>query len=634
VHHEPRVASSTSTRPVATSAEMSQRLLDAAPDATVVVGSDGTIRLANRQVEALFGHGREELVGQPVEVLLPDRSRKGHLGLRAAYIAQPAVRAMGEGQVLYARRKDGTEFPAEISLSPLESGEGILVIAAIRDASERQALAAQQKRLLRQAEAAEAQFRSLLEAAPDAMVVAGRHGRILLVNRQAEALFGCTREDLVGQPIETLLPERFRAGHAGLRETYTANPRPRPMGAGLELFARRRDGSELPVEICLSPVETAEGVLVSAAIRDVSDRHRADAELRRQAALLELAPTAVLVRDRHDAILYWNKAAQDMYGWTAAEARGRVTHALLSTRFPIPLVEIEAILAQEGRWDGELVHTTRDGQQIVVSSRQALQRDAAGQPVGTLEINTDITAAKTAEAALHATAEELARSNRELEQFAYVASHDLQEPLRMVASYTRLLQRRYVGRLDTDADEFIEFAVDGATRMQRLINDLLAYSRVGTQGQALEPTDVEAILARVVVDLGPSIAQHQASITHTPLPTVLADAVQLYSVFLNLIGNALKYRAEAPPRVQIRAERKGDLWQFAVSDNGIGIEPQYAERIFVLFQRLHTREHSAGTGIGLAVCKKIVERHGGRIWIDSSAAGQGTTFFFTLPAVT
>jgi light-regulated signal transduction histidine kinase (bacteriophytochrome) len=226
--------------------------------------------------------------------------------------------------------------------------------------------------------------------------------------------------------------------------------------------------------------------------------------------------------------------------------------------------------------------------------------------------------------------EDLKRSNTELEEFAYVASHDLQEPLRMVASFTQLLAKRYQGKLDQDADEFIGFAVDGATRMQQLIQDLLAYSRVGTRGKPLAPMDCNVILDLARINLFKAMEESRAEVTSGPLPTVQGDEVQLIQLFQNLIANALKFRGKAPPVIRISAQGDNGDWRFAVRDNGIGIAPAHQDRIFKIFQRLHRRSEYPGTGIGLAICKKIVERHGGRLWVESDE-GRGATFFFTIP---
>jgi PAS domain S-box-containing protein len=355
----------------------------------------------------------------------------------------------------------------------------------------------------------EQRFRNLLEVAPDAILVVDASGAITYANARTREFFGYQPGELLGSNVDLLIPSRNRGGHSGNRATYAREPRVRHMAPGRQLTALRKDGSEFPVEISLSPIETEEGLLVLTMIRDISERNRAERELR-------------------------------------------------------------------------------------------------------------------------ARTEELARSNAELEQFAYIASHDLQEPLRMVASYLQLVAQRYKGRLDADADDFINFAVDGATRMKQLINDLLNFSRAGRQIE-LEPVALDRVLARSLGTLALRIRETGARVTSDPLPRVIGDEARLYELFLNLIGNALKFRSANPPVVQISARRDRAQWDIAVRDNGIGIAPEYQERIFAMFQRLHGRDEYPGTGIGLAICKRIVELHGGSIWVDSQP-GQGATFSFTLPA--
>jgi light-regulated signal transduction histidine kinase (bacteriophytochrome) len=245
------------------------------------------------------------------------------------------------------------------------------------------------------------------------------------------------------------------------------------------------------------------------------------------------------------------------------------------------------------------------------------------------QLGRDLRARQLAEQELASKARELARSNADLESFAYVASHDLQEPLRMVASFTQLLARRYKGKLDADADEFIGFAVDGANRMQQLIQDLLSYSRLTTRGKALELTESQTACNNALANLRKSIEDSGAKVVVGTLPAVLADAVQLSQLFQNLIGNAIKY-CQRRPEIQVEARADGKDWAFSIRDNGIGIDPRYCERIFQMFQRLHTRNEYSGTGIGLTICRKIAERHGGRIWVESQP-GRGSTFWFTIP---
>jgi light-regulated signal transduction histidine kinase (bacteriophytochrome) len=293
------------------------------------------------------------------------------------------------------------------------------------------------------------------------------------------------------------------------------------------------------------------------------------------------------------------------------------------------MIEMET-LRKKGSYRGERTAIRKDGSTFLVEVFINLVYSDNGKPVCLAGSFIDITERKRAEELLAQQTRELARSNAELEQFAYVASHDLQEPLRMVSSYTQLLSRRYKGKLDTDADEFIHYAVDGSARMQRLINDLLAFSRVSTRGKPFEQTDFNEILKQVFSNLQIAIEEKQAIITHDPLPTLKADSFQMVQLMQNLLGNAIKFHSQQPPRIHIAARLEKGNWLISVQDNGIGIDPQFNERIFVIFQRLHDRSEYPGTGIGLAICKRIIERHGGKIWVDSQP-GQGSTFYFTMP---
>jgi PAS domain S-box-containing protein len=331
-------------------------------------------------------------------------------------------------------------------------------------------------------------------------------------------------------------------------------------------------------------------------------------------------------------ITSWNAGAERLYEFAPEEALGR------KISFLVPhdrMSEVRSILEREKAGERvehfETVRRRKGGTHVDVSLTVSPILDAEGQIVGVSNIARDVSARKRAED-LARRAEDLARSNADLEQFAYVASHDLQEPLRMVTSYCDLLQRRYKGKLDQDADDFIEFAVDGARRMQELIRGLLAYSRVGPHGKTLLSVDSAQVFDRAVANLRVAIEESGARVSHGLLPHVTADPTQLEHVLQNLVGNAIKFRRDdVPPRVQVKAQRKGEMWLFSVKDNGIGIDAQYSDKVFAIFQRLHGRGKYPGTGLGLAICKKIVERHGGRIWFESQP-GAGSTFYFSLPA--
>jgi PAS domain S-box-containing protein len=381
---------------------------------------------------------------------------------------------------------------------------------------------------------------------------------------------------------------------------------------------------------------------------ELAERKRAEKSLRDSEvlyhSLVDTLPINILRKDLRGRVTYGNRGYCERMGRPLSALLGKTDYDLFPKEHADKYLSDDERVIRSGKMFEDIEeHRTGDGERLYVHVLKAPVRDAKGDVVGTQVIFWDVTARKLAEEALEKTAAELARSNKELEQFAYVASHDLQEPLRMITSYTQLIAKRYKEQLDTDAKEFMHFAVDGAMRMQKLIQGLLEYSRVGTRGKPFAQTRCDEILSAALANLKLAIEEAGATVAHDPLPEIMSDPVQLTQLFQNLIGNSLKFRAKDPPRIHISVERRARAdaaslnippyeWIFRVRDNGIGIEPQYFERIFIIFQRLHTQDKYPGTGIGLAICKKIVERHGGRIWLESKP-GEGTSFYFALPAL-
>ncbi|MBO9499046.1 MAG: PAS domain S-box protein [Novosphingobium sp.] len=469
-------------------------------------------------------------------------------------------------------------------------------------------------------------FRTIIEAMPNPILVIDRERQIRSINRKAEELFRYDRDELIGRTIETLVPERFRTGHPELVHDFFDDPSTRPMGAGRELFGRRQDGSEFPVEIGLNPFELEGETCTLASIVDITERRRAQAVHDRLAWIVDSSDDAIISMRCDGTIATWNPGAEKLYGYPAEEVIGQSVLMLAPEEAAAEQQRLVDRMCSGEIYRIEAVRRRKDGSLVDISASLSPLKDRFGRIVGGSSIVRDISESKRQE-------EELRRSNAELEQFAYVASHDLQEPLRMVANYVELLADRYRGQLDERADKYIAFAVDGARRMQRLVSDLLAYSRVGSEGKPLLAVSTETIVDQVVHGLHRLIQEHEVLVDYADLPRVMADEVQLGQLFQNLVSNAIKFRGDEPPVVRISAARRGREWQFTVADNGIGIDMKYAERVFQMFQRLHERSKYEGSGIGLAIAKRIVERHGGRIWVESTP-GTGSTFHFTLRAAT
>jgi PAS domain S-box-containing protein len=405
----------------------------------------------------------------------------------------------------------------------------------------------------------------------------------------------------------------------------------------LEHRVRRADGTLGWTFSRAVPVRDAAGEIVEwfGAASDITERKQAEEALRESRsqldAILRNTPAYVYILDASSRYMHVNRAYEELLGLSNEWLKGKSIYEVFPREVASALEANNRKVLESGtRTEFEEPAPLADGVHIYTSIKAPLP-DASGRPYAVIGISLDITDRKQAEEDRERLIEELSRSNRDLEQFAYIASHDLQTPLRAVTGFLSLLARRYQGKLGSDADEFIAFAVEGAERMHQLINDILAFSRVGTRGKPFEHVESREPLAQALGYLQGRIKEQQAEVIIGELPIVTGDRNQLAQLFQNLIDNAIKYRKpDEPPRIHIGAEEKENAWEFRISDNGIGFDPQFAERIFQIFQRLHVIGEYSGTGIGLAICKRIVERHGGRIWVESEP-GRGSTFYFTLP---
>ncbi|MGD2063478.1 MAG: PAS domain S-box protein, partial [Nitrospirota bacterium] len=482
-------------------------------------------------------------------------------------------------------------------------------------------------------------LQAISATALDAQITIDQHGRLLSINPAAERMLGYTAAELEGRNVKILLPSPFREQHDGLLATYLRTGNRRMIGRTVEVCAVRADGKEFPCELAISEVSLANGErLFHSSLRDLTERKRSEERMRRLVRGVEAVAEVIVMTDPAGRIFYVNPAFTAITGYQPAEAIGHTPRLLKSGKQPDSLYkELWNTILRGEVWTGEVTNRRKDGTLYDASITIAPVLDNDGKRDGFVAVQADITERKRTEEALKRLTEmlmeqtnELKRSNEELQQFAYIASHDLQEPVRMVSNFTELLGRRYGDRLDDAGREFIGFAIDGARRMQRLIQDLLKYSRVGTHGQEPSPVAAEEVLVGVLANLRMTVEETGAVITHDPLPELVADEGQIAQLLQNLIANAMKFHGPSPPRIHLTVEARDEHWLFAVRDNGIGIDPDQSGRLFQIFQRLHTRDEYPGSGIGLAVCKRIVQRHGGQIWVESEP-GEGSTFFFTLP---
>jgi len=477
---------------------------------------------------------------------------------------------------------------------------------------------------------------ALIESLPVPVFFKDREGNYLGVNKAWEEFFGIPREKFLGKRVQDLYPlsPEVADKHQAMDEELWQHPGRQ----SYEITVAAQGGQMRDTIYYKATLHGEDGGVAGliGTIVDITERKQAESALRESEArfrlTFELAGSGIAHVGLDGRFLRVNRSLCAILGYSAEELAGRTVKDI-SHPDDRDVSDAERVRLRAGELESTRLqkrYLRKDGATVWVDLTVALVRDAEGNPLYEIAVFDDDTERKNAESALRQAHDELARSNAELEQFAYVASHDLQEPLRMVSSYTQLLLRRYGERFDGDAKEFMDYIVDGAARMKQLIEDLLAYSRVGTRGGRFRPVACEEVLGRVLVNLRAAIEASGATVTHDPLPTLQADDSQLAQLLQNLIGNALKFHGAGAPRVHVGALEHDAEWEFFVRDNSIGIEPQYYERIFMVFQRLHDKGEYPGTGIGLAICKKVVDRHGGRIWVESKP-GEGSTFRFTLP---
>lgn len=728
-------------------------LLEAIPDAMFLVDVEGTIQLVNTQVEQIFGYTRAEILGKPVEMVMPGSYRSRHREHVRRYATNPELRLMGQSREFSAKRKNGSEFHVEVALSPVEI-EGIrFTFAAVRDITVRKTV-----------QEAQRQLDAILGSSPDAITRKDLNCRITAWNAGAEQMFGYTEQDVLGKSNSLLIPaDKWLIEQAAERTVLDHGEIQR-----FESVRQNKDGKRLDVAVTVSPIRDEHGAVIglSDMAKSIAARKKAESELvelnlnleqrivqrseallaseRRYHNTLDKMMEGVQIISSDWRYMYVNDALaiqstlrkEELLGRTMMEVFPGIEHTALFTAlqacmkdgtarnvdndftfpngvsrsFQLSLQPMESgifVLSTDitQRKLGELALRTSearfhnaldvliegaqilgyDWQHIYVNDAMValstftkaelmgstlmerypgvedtavfkeMQRCMVERCTHTMETEftfpngtvksiylrihpadeglfvlfQDITERRSAELELAAQRLQLKEQNRELEQFTYIASHDLQEPLRMVTNYVQLLERRYGERLDTDAHEFIAFAVDGAQRMKQLIDDLLTYSRVGRSARE-QTVDMNAVVQKVLRNLEVAIAESGAKLHIGELPSLQASPTDMVQLMQNLIGNALKFgNADKVTEVWINGSVEATQWCFEVIDNGIGIEPEYSEKIFVPFKRLNDRTSYAGSGIGLAIAAKVVQGYGGKIWV-TSVPGQGSNFQFTL----
>jgi PAS domain S-box-containing protein len=623
-------------------AEQSRSFLAAIVESSdaAIAGKDleGLVVSWNLGAERMFGFTAREIIGRPITCVLmpPDGEAEEQR------ILEEVKRGKLRQYDTVRRRKDGQAIEVSLIVSPIKDAQGkIIGVSSIaREVT-------QAKQAQRELQENRARLSAIIGSAMDAVISTDAAQRITMFNAAAERMFGLPAKEALGQPLDRLIPQRYREGHQKhVHEFGRTGATARAMGHLRPLSGLRANGEEFPIEASISQVELAGERIYTVILRDITERQQAQQALERQASVLreqaEMLDLAnVLARDLGGHIVLWNTGMERMYGWTKAEALGKLSHELLRTEFPQPLKVVEETMLRQGQWGGELLHYRKDGSRMTVASQWVLHKDEQGRPVAILEVNTDITERKQAEEQIRLLnldleqrvekrTEELTAANKELEAFTYSVAHDLRAPLRHIDAFTRIVHEEYSAGMAPEAKHYLENIRKGSRHMSQLVDDLLNLARVGRQELKRRPTPLDDLVREVVAELKSECQGREVEWRLEPLPSIECDPGLMKQVFANLLANAVKYTRPRPRAViEVGCLKLPGSPALYVRDNGVGFNMKYVDKLFGVFQRLHRAEDFEGTGVGLATVERIVRKHGGCVWAEA-AVDKGAIFYFTV----